>query len=107
MSCWVEWARRTGKRRWNAPLPLSSHGTLGPLSSLFIFSVEEASLLPVYVGTANNITQAGVGGEYFVPFVRSRRPQGAFASDRGLQEAVWEFTEKLLKDSGFDDYERL
>jgi NAD(P)-dependent dehydrogenase (short-subunit alcohol dehydrogenase family) len=65
--------------------------------NLFLITPEDGALTQLYLATSPEVEEKDVKGQYYVPFGVADKPRGVAASEDG-PAALWEFTEKLLKE---------
>lgn len=72
----------------------------------FAWQPDEAALTQVYTAASPDIREQAITGQYFTPIARVHHPSNTGCTE---EEAVklWDFTDKILGDRGFTDYEHL
>jgi len=71
------------------------------LQSIVYWSEEQGALSVVGPAVSPKIIQDNVRGEYFVPIARVSH-SSAYANDAELAKKLWEFSERLLAEKGYD-----
>ncbi|KAG0226443.1 hypothetical protein BGW42_003648 [Actinomortierella wolfii] len=64
---------------------------------IFGMPATKGCLTQLYAGTSPEIEEKDIRGRYFVPLGKELRPS-KFALDEDLQEKLWEYSEKIMKE---------
>ncbi|KAF8943831.1 hypothetical protein BGZ52_011150 [Haplosporangium bisporale] len=70
---------------------------LGAITAVMAMTPEVGALTQLYVATSPEIVNKDIRGRYFVPIANEIQPS-AYALDEALQEELWAFSEKLIKE---------
>jgi hypothetical protein len=71
------------------------------LIRFFMMTPYNGALTSLYAATSPNIRQENLRGKYFNPIAKVGEVQG-FALDDQRAEALWNLSESLLKERGFE-----
>lgn len=71
------------------------------ISPLVLMTSKQGALTALYAATSHEIEERSIRGEYIVP---PRKVDGvaALAKDLGRQRALWEVSEEILRQRGYD-----
>ncbi|KAF9128892.1 hypothetical protein BGX30_014149 [Mortierella sp. GBA39] len=72
-------------------------GILEAITAVMAMTPEVGALTQLYVATSPEIESKDIRGRYFVPIANEIQPS-AYALDEALQEKLWAFSEKLVKE---------
>ncbi|KAF9342947.1 hypothetical protein BGX26_006526 [Mortierella sp. AD094] len=70
---------------------------LEAITAVMAMTPEVGALTQLYVATSPEIVNEDIRGRYFVPIANEIQPS-AYAQDEALQEKLWAFSEKLVKE---------
>ncbi|KAG0248217.1 hypothetical protein BG011_000334 [Mortierella polycephala] len=70
---------------------------LEAITAVMAMTPEVGALTQLYVATSPEIVNKDIRGRYFVPIANEIQPS-AYAQDEALQEKLWAFSEKLVKE---------
>lgn len=71
-------------------------------SSTFIYDSDTAALTQIYAAVSVEVLSNRISGKYFAP-IGMEAKMSAQARDKTFKQALWGFTEQVLKEKGFNE----